>query len=768
MDSYYPNEPLAPSESASHRAAPALPPLVLAAWRGFVLFAWAALIIANGIFGLTSPWGLGPVVDFAIMALLGFLFVALFDGIATLLWKLLGVILPKLRLAGLNAAIQAVPGYLVGRTVGILLMIFGNVFWPDSIFQYATVLLPGKMAVLVAGVIGVLLFVGRVLSRPITRYALFGLAAVLGISFTVWLFSPGTDSYLAKAATADPAIAALDAPNPGLTGSFPVKSLSYGSGDNTRRPEFGPDAALVTPPVDGSDIFHGFDGFAGGYHEWYNGFDFTRLPLNGLVWYPEGEGPFPLVLFVHGNHGMTDPSDPGYAYLGEHLASRGFITVSVDENFLNGFALADGDMQEMPLRAWLLLQHLVQWREWNATPENPFFGRVDLERIGLIGHSRGGEAVAHATVLNTRPYDPVENVSTANDFGFNIRGIVALAPCDNRYQPGGRAIHVNDTDYLLLAGGHDQDMYYLDGLGQFTRATFDENPDGFKAIAYLYRGNHGNFNTVWGNADQGGFESVLLNRKPLLTAEEQQQAAKVFITGFLEASLADREEYRALFYNPDGARSWLPEDIVVTQYRDAGFIDVATNAQLRPEEIDLAGGRSEYSGLSNQQIVGYKLKDGETTVANRGRLLEWTAGSDPAYSIRLPDGAAGELGLTPEHALAFNLVDMTENEVAPAVWVELSAAGGSTARLPLAQFGTLPPPLPARLAKADWIAAAKGYEIDTPTPYERLPQTFDLPLAAFITANPEFRAEELSSIRIEFDGTAPGSVMIDDLGFRTP
>lgn len=768
MDPSYPFEQDSQSGTLPVRAAPALPPIVLAGWRGFVLFAWVALILANGIFGLTVRWGLGPILDFALMALLGFLFVALFDGIASLLWKLIGLILPKIRLVRLNDYIQAVPGYLVGRTIGILLMVFGNLIWPDSFFQYTTLLLPGKMIVLLAGVIGALVFIGRLVTRPAVRYSFFVLAAVLGIGFAIWLVNPGADGYLAKATGASPAIEPLAVANPGLAGTFAVQSLSYGSGENRRRPEYGQDAALTTPIVDGSPIFSGYSGFIDGYYQWYNGFDFSRLPLNGLVWYPEGDGPFPLVLIVHGNHGMTEPSDPGYAYLGEHLASRGFITVSVDQNFLNGFALADPDMQEMPVRGWLLLKHLEQWRQWNATPGNPFYGKVDLERIGLIGHSRGGEAVAHATVLNRQPYDPVSKVSSAEDFGFDIRGIVALAPCDNRYRPADRPIQVSDADYLLLAGAHDQDMFYLDGLGQYTRANFDENPDGFKAIAYLYRANHGNFNTVWGDADQGAFESVLLNRKPLLTAEEQQQAAKVFITGFLEASLNGNDEYRALFYQPAGARDWLPDDIIVTQYRDANFIPVATNAHLTPEELDLAGGRAALSGTSNPQIIGYKLKDGETAVGNRGLLLEWAEGNQPVYTIRLPDGAAGEFGLTPAHALTFNLVDMSENEAPPAVAVELTTSDGVTVRRPLADFGIVPPPLPAQLTKAGWIAAAKGYEIDTPTPYERLPQTFDLPLAAFAGADPAFRPEALTDIRIVFDGTVPGKVMIDDLGFRAP
>jgi hypothetical protein len=61
----------------------------------------------------------------------------------------------------------------------------------------------------------------------------------------------------------------------------------------------------------------------------------NSLPINTRVWYPEGDGPFPLALIVHGNHNMQDYSDPGHEYLGELLASKGIILASVDENFIN-------------------------------------------------------------------------------------------------------------------------------------------------------------------------------------------------------------------------------------------------------------------------------------------------------------------------------------------------------------------------------------------------------------------------------------------------
>jgi dienelactone hydrolase len=763
-------EPLPPDAlpaSETRRVASGLPPLALAIGRGFTLAGWAAIVIVNGVYGVTVKWGLGPILDFVVMALAGFLFVFLFDGIFTLIWKLLNIVLPRIRLGGLNRAIQAVPAAMLGRLVGILLMVFGDLLWPESVFQYATLPLPAKFLVMAAAAGGALIFAAPLLKRPFARYALATLGAIPLLAVALWLIWPGADDYVSTAIPANPAIPELTIENPGLAGPFVIKSLSYGSGTDRRRAEYAEDTAIVTSVVDASTLFEAYSGFVGGYYRWYNGFDFTELPLNGLVWYPEGEGPFPLVLIVHGNHAMTEPSDPGYAYLAEHLASRGMIAVSIDENFLNGFGLADPDMAEMPLRAWLLLKHLEQWRDWNGTEGNPFYGQVDLDRVGLIGHSRGGEAVAHAAEMNVRPVGRIGTVSEAEDFGFGIRGVIALAPCDNRYKAAGRPLRLKNADYLLLASGHDGDMYYLDGLGQYARANFDENPDGFKAVAYLYRGNHGNFNTVWGNADKGWFNSTLLNRAPLLSAAEQQQAAKVFITGFLEASLNERDEYRRLFYETYAARAWLPDDLIVTQYMDAGFMAVDTNERGSKSDLDLPDGRAEARDMTDWKSVGRTLRDGETDVPNRGLLLEWAAGGDPAYIINLPEDASAEWELSPDHALSFTIGNMMEAGTPGRVWIEVESAG-NVARLPLDQFGPLQPSLPAQLTKADWIAAMPNYEIDTATPYERVDQTYDLPLSAFIAANPDFWPEELSAVRFLFDGAVDGKLMLDETGFRTP
>src|SRR5262249_10257441 len=115
----------------------------------------------------------------------------------------------------------------------------------------------------------------------------------------------------------------LDAPNPAEPGSFAIKRLYYGSGTDKERPEYRGSVAFKTKPVDMSK-FVSMEPALAKERKSYWGFDSKAFPINARVWYPDGPGPFPLVLIVHGNHNMKDFSDPGYGYLGELLASRGY------------------------------------------------------------------------------------------------------------------------------------------------------------------------------------------------------------------------------------------------------------------------------------------------------------------------------------------------------------------------------------------------------------------------------------------------------------
>ena len=223
--------------------------------------------------------------------------------------------------------------------------------------------------------------------------------------------------------------------NPATPGPYEIERYFYGSGTDLHRLEFGSQTDQITDPVDITPFLH-VNGISGFLRETYWGFDLSQTPLNGRVWAPRGDGPFPLVLIVHGNDLMTEPADTGYDYLGELLGSRGYIFVSVDENFFNAY-LGGPLQQDNDARALILLEHLQLWKSWNEDPGSKYYRRVDMEQVGLIGHSRGGEAAviaAYFADLERSPDDPAIEFN----YDVDIRTVIGIAPSVGSYRPGRR------------------------------------------------------------------------------------------------------------------------------------------------------------------------------------------------------------------------------------------------------------------------------------------------------------------------------------------
>jgi hypothetical protein len=305
-------------------------------------------------------------------------------------------------------------------------------------------------------------------------------------------------------------------------------------------------------------------------------------------------------------------------------------------------------------------------------------------------------------------------------------------------------------------------------MRQYSRTKFESNPEAFKAVAYVYRANHGNFSTVWGSDDHGMSSSTLLNRAALLKPEEQRTAGKVFMTAFLEATLRDAAEYRKVFITPAGAREWLPEDVYVTQYQDASFKAVNTHDRLGKVELaDLKPVRAETRGLSKPAKLELPLRD-QQSQGNKALLAQWEAGANPTYTLAMPQGNDALFALQGDERLVFSLGNLMLDNTPLYVTVELVDAQGEVAAQPANRFGIVPPPLPARLEKSNRVSKALGSEFfpKLTTPYERMLQSFEIPLAAFEAANPEFDAQQTQVIRFRFNDEVGGKMYVDEVGFR--
>lgn len=266
----------------------------------------------------------------------------------------------------------------------------------------------------------------------------------------------------------------------------------------------------------------------------------ARVELVGDVHHPADltAGPYPIVLFLHGNHSSCFrgnrsaytwpcrdgyrpiPNHEGYAYLATRLASYGYVVVSVSGNGVNvhGNFVDDTGMRQ---RGLLLEKHLDLWDAWNTSGGDPFgttfVGAIDMDEIGVMGHSRGGEgAVYHVIVDRERP-DP-----------YGIDAVLPLAPVDFTRPT------INEVALGVILPTCDGDVYDLQGVHFFDDSRYavpgDPTP---KATAVSYGANHNFFNTVW--SPSSGYPGSFDDGRGCagrITEREQRRVGIAYIVSF--------------------------------------------------------------------------------------------------------------------------------------------------------------------------------------------------------------------------------------------
>ncbi len=121
-----------------------------------------------------------------------------------------------------------------------------------------------------------------------------------------------------------------------------------------------------------------------------------EIPLR--VCLPVEKTPAPVVLFSHGLGGSRE----GNPYLGRHWSARGYVVVFLQHAGSDEAVWKDVPMlQRMSkLKQAASLQNTIlrlkdipvvidQLERWNQSSDSPLMGRMDLQRIGMSGHSFG-------------------------------------------------------------------------------------------------------------------------------------------------------------------------------------------------------------------------------------------------------------------------------------------------------------------------------------------------------------------------------------------
>jgi hypothetical protein len=470
----------------------------------------------------------------------------------------------------------------------------------------------------------------------------------------------------------------------------------------------------------------------------------TNVPLNGHICVPRGRGPFPLAVFAHGNHSPLENSTPGYLYLCGLLASHGIVAATIDVNFLNGFNFGENDG-----RAIVHLEHLKEFRTWNNLATHPLHGKVDLNRILIVGHSRGGEGVGHASFFNRlaaiqpdamSPVVPLDGSAGLGPYRFNLTAAAAIAPTDRQYVPVTGPTVVPDR-YYLIHGSRDGDVSTFAGYNTYNRAhAVDQaNPtvsDGkLKALLWVYGANHNQFNSVWAS------ETPPATTMPRAS---QEQVARVHFGALAQGLLLDRSEYLDVLRDHAVATTWMPAGAdCVSQYQDPERVFVEHNQEgLGAPQISLP---VQGTVAADAVVTARQLKDlvnAGAPVSTITLRLEWSA-LGGRYLLRVDPAT-----LFPEHyaTLALRVGQSTEAQNAANrdqdFTIEVSS-GSRTAAIPASALH--------RLLYPDVVFGAGKIVM----------QTLRLPLK--LLAELGIELSDLRSIAFVFDRRASGTLYVGDV-----
>lgn len=723
-------------------------------WRLAIAGPWGAGIFSFILAAMGMPTGIGVAFDILVFLFLGTLAHFILCHIAAFLLALLGVPGPRLYY-----------GSLLFNTAVVYL-----IFYQEDQSVLISSIVTGILTA--AGIAGGLLF-AALASRDVRFRTKCTISSVLVLMLllTASLWPEQTPPDMEVSATGDEAVDKLTAGDPSLAGSYEVRHFTYGSGKDYWQPEFGEQSDYITESVDASAYIKKWNQLRTKY--W--GFNEKSLPVNGRVWMPEGTGSYPLVLIVHGNHLMEDYSDDGYAYLGNLLASRGFIAVSVDENFLNYSVWTGIPDNDMKVRAWMLLKHLQQIGAFAEDAESPFYQKVNFDKIAMIGHSRGGQAVAMAADYQ-RWFGSDAGLEGLEQ--YQIQAVAAIAPTDKKVDEN--LTELKNINYLTLQGARDGDVSDFDGERQYARTSFTSSVGDeayyFKSALYIGDANHSQFNTGWGRHDVSYPKGILLSRQGLLSPSEQRQIAKVYISAFLEAVLHGKEQYVSLFVDYRHALDWLPETSYFNRFESSSMtawarFDEDTDRLTLPEggtangeeviwrEEEVKNRRNTGKGTKGVVLERRNLSEEVSTYT-----LDWEQGAPQ------PEGGAGILSF----AMADRSYELDSPSLANAaaedsvpepmeIEIELETLDGIAVSLPLSQFMALQPLPETRFTLHPWLDLHLS-DGKYKQPTESVFQTFQLNLDAFSEAEPRFKPEAGIG-RLSFHlSNGTGRVMITDIG----
>ncbi len=286
--------------------------------------------------------------------------------------------------------------------------------------------------------------------------------------------------------------------------------------------------------------------------------DGRELPLR--VYLPACGNPAPVVLFSHGLGGSCR-NNP---YLGEHWARRGYVVV-----FVQHPGSDEGVWRDTPRRRRLAaMQKAASGRNfilrvqdvprvldrlaaWNAEAGHPLAGRMDLDRVGMSGHSFGAVTTQ---AVSGQSFGRLGRRFTDG----RIDAAVAFSPSPPRRGDPGAAFAKVSVPWMVMTGTEDESIIgglkAADRLKVYPRlpATIDR------------------YELVLHEAEHSAFSQRALPGDRRKRNPNHHRAILALTTAFWDAHLRGSDEARAWLHG-EGPRGVLePKDRWRAAEGDAG------------------------------------------------------------------------------------------------------------------------------------------------------------------------------------------------------
>ncbi|TVP65664.1 MAG: hypothetical protein EA342_13990 [Leptolyngbya sp. LCM1.Bin17] len=238
------------------------------------------------------------------------------------------------------------------------------------------------------------------------------------------------------------------------------------------------------------------------------------IPLTGAIAVPDGPGPFPWVLLLHGRHPgchFADGDDSqwpcppetetrydwGLAYLAQALAEAGYgvLVPNLNGAFTDTYGATAANRSDLADQrsSQIINAHLTQLeaahRGDSGDFDMPLDGQVDHSKLAVVGHSMGGGAAALWALGQAQASQPASTRPPS--------ALVLVAPTRSQsVSDRPEVFQLPDVPAAVLVGGCDRDIFDFSSLYYLETARQDSARTTPAIGVLLWGANHNFFNAA--------------------------------------------------------------------------------------------------------------------------------------------------------------------------------------------------------------------------------------------------------------------------------